>query len=226
MKQLAKHDRPREKLQRFGVTALGDNELMAIILASGSRGCGALELANRILERAGGLHALARRAPDELCVPGVGAARAAQIVAAVELGRRTLIRTALERPQYHTPQQLACYLLPQYGAASVEQFGIVMLDTKHRLIRVKVVAVGSLDSAVVYPREVFREATTASAAAIVLFHNHPSGDPRPSKDDLLLTYRMLRAGDIMGIDVIDHLILADQRYYSLAEAGKLTAPVE
>ena len=226
MKQLAKHDRPREKLQRFGVAALGDNELMAIILASGSRECGALELANRILERAGGLHALARRAPDELCVPGVGAARAAQIVAAVELGRRTLIRTALERPQDHTPQQLAGYLLPQDGAASVEQFGIVMLDTKHRLIRVKVVAVGSLDSAVVYPREVFREATTASAAAIVLFHNHPSGDPRPSKDDLLLTYRMLRAGDIMGIDVIDHLILADQRYYSLAEAGKLTAPVE
>ena len=226
MKQLAKHDRPREKLQRSGVAALGDNELMAIILASGSRGCDALELANRILERAGGLHALARRAPDELSVPGVGAARAAQIVAAVELGRRTLIRTALERPQYLTPQQLACYLLPQYGAASVEQFGIVMLDTKHRLIRVKVVAVGSLDSAVVFPREVFREATTASAAAIVLFHNHPSGDPRPSKDDLLLTYRMLRAGDIMGIDVIDHLILADQRYYSLAEAGKLTAPVE
>jgi DNA repair protein RadC len=226
MKQLAKHDRPREKLQRSGVAALGDNELMAIILASGSREYGALELANRILERAGGLHALARRAPDELCVPGVGAARAAQIVAAVELGRRTLIRTALERPQYHTPQQLASYLLPQYGAASVEQFGIVMLDTKHRLIRVKVVAVGSLDSAVVYPREVFREATTASAAAIVLFHNHPSGDPTPSKDDLLLTYRMLRAGDIMGIDVIDHLILADQRYYSLAEAGKLTARVE
>lgn len=226
MKQLAKHDRPREKLQRFGVAALGDNELMALILASGSRECGALELANRILERAGGLHALARRAPDELCVRGVGAARAAQIVAAVELGRRTLIRTALERPQYRTPHELACYLLPQYGAAPVEQFGIVMLDTKHRLLRVKVVAVGSLDAAIVYPREVFREAMAASAAAVVLFHNHPSGDPTPSADDLLLTRRMLRAGDIMGIDVIDHLILADQRYYSLAEAGKLAARVE
>ena len=226
MKQLAKHDRPREKLQRFGVSALGDNELVAIILASGSREGGALELANRILERAGGLHALARRAPDELCVRGVGVARAAQIVAAIELGRRTLIRTALERPQYLTPQQLAGYLLPQYGAASVEQFGIVMLDTKHRLIRVKLVAVGSLDSAVVVPREVFREATAVSAAAIVLFHNHPSGDPTPSTDDLLLTRRMLRAGDIMGIDVIDHLILADQRYYSLAEAGELAARVE
>jgi len=226
MKQLAKHDRPREKLHRFGVAALGDNELVAIILGSGSREYGALEMANRILERAGGLHALARRAPDEICVPGVGAARAAQIVAAVELGRRTLTRTAVERPQYHSPQELACYLLPQYGAASVEQFGVVMLDTKHRLIRVKVVAVGTLDSAVVYPREVFREATAVSAAAIVLFHNHPSGDPTPSNDDLLLTQRMLRAGDIMGIDVIDHLILADQRYYSVAEAGKLAARVE
>jgi DNA repair protein RadC len=226
MKQLAKHDRPREKLQRFGVAALGDNELVAVIVGSGSRECGALELANRILERAGGLHALVRLAPDDLCIPGIGAARAAQIVAAVELGRRTLIRTALERPQYRTPQQLAGYLLPQYGAASVEQFGVVMLDTKHRLIRVKVVAIGSLDAAIVYPREVFREATAASAAAVVLFHNHPSGDPTPSSDDLLLTRRMLRAGDIMGIDVIDHLILADQRYYSLAEAGKLAARVE
>lgn len=226
MKHLAKHDRPREKLQRFGVAALGDNELVAIILGSGSRECGALELANRILERAGGLHALARRTPDDLCIRGVGAARAAQIVAATELGRRTLIRTALERPQYQSPQELACYLLPQYGAASVEQFGVVMLDTKHRLIRVKVVAVGSLDSAVVYPREVFREAMAASAAAVVLFHNHPSGDPTPSSDDLLLTRRMVRAGDIMGIDVIDHLILADQRYYSVAEAGKLAGRVE
>jgi len=226
MKQLAKHDRPREKLQRLGVAALGDNELVAIVLGSGSRECGALELANRILARAGGLHALTRLAPDQLCVPGVAAARASQIVAAVELGRRTLVRTALERPQYLTPGQLASYLLPQYGAGSVEQFGVVMLDTKHRVIRVKVVAVGSLDTAVVHPREVFREATAVSAAAIVLFHNHPSGDPTPSGDDLRLTHRLLHAGDIMGIDVLDHLILAEQRYYSLVEAGKLAARVE
>ena len=225
MKEVAKHDRPREKMQRLGVAALGDNELVAIIIGSGSRECGALELANRLLERAGGLHGLTRTVPGELCVPGVGAVRAAQVAAAVELGRRTLVRTALERPRYQTPQQLACYLLPQYGAASVEQFGIVMLDTKHRVIRVKLVAIGSLDAAVVHPREVFREATAVSASAIVLFHNHPSGDPTPSDDDLLLTGRMLRAGEIMGIDVIDHLILAEQRYYSLVEAGKLAGRV-
>ena len=225
MKEVAKHDRPREKLQRLGVTALGDNELVAIVLGSGSRSHGALELANRLLERAGGLHGLLRLAPDQLCVSGVGPARASQVVAAVELGRRTLVRSALERPQYRTPQQLASYLLPQYGAAAVEQFGIVMLDTKHRVIRVKLVSIGGLDSTVVHPREVFREATAASAAAIVLFHNHPSGDPTPSSDDLRLTGRMIRAGDIMGIDVIDHLILSEQRYYSLVEAGSLAGRV-
>jgi DNA repair protein RadC len=221
MKEVAKHDRPREKLQRLGVGALGDNELVAIVLGTGSRTHGTLELANRLLDRAGGLHGLTRLAPDQLCVSGIGPVRASQIVAAVELGRRTLVRSALERPRYQTPQQLASYLLPQYGAATVEQFGIVMLDTKHRVIRVKLVSIGGLDSTVVHPREVFREATAASAAAIVLFHNHPSGDPTPSSDDLLLTGRMIRAGDIMGIDVIDHLILSEQRYYSLVEAGSL-----
>jgi len=226
MKEVAKHDRPREKLQRLGVAALGDNELVAIVLGSGSRSHGTLELANRLLERAGGLHGLARMAPDQLCVSGVGPARASQVVAAVELGRRTLVRSALERPHYKTPKQLASYLLPQYGAASVEQFGIVMLDTKHRVIRIKLVSIGGLDSTVVHPREVFREATAASASAIVLFHNHPSGDPTPSSDDLRLTGRMIRAGDIMGIDVIDHLILSEQRYYSLVEAGSLAGRVE
>jgi DNA repair protein RadC len=225
MKEVAKHDRPREKLQRLGVAALGDNELVAIVLACGSRDCGALELANRVLERAGGLHGLARIAADQLSVRGVGPARAAQVVAAVELGRRTLVRSALERPRYQTPRQLACYLVPQYGAAQVEQFGVVMLDTKHRVIRIKLISVGGLDAAVAQPREVFREATAVSASAVVLFHNHPSGDPTPSDEDLALTARMIRAGDIMGIDVIDHLILCEQRYYSLVEAGSLAGRV-
>jgi len=227
MKDVAPHDRPREKLQRLGAAALGDNELVAIVLGSGSRGCGALELANRVLERAGGLHGLTRAAVGQLhLVPGVGDARAAQILAAVELGRRTLVRGTADRPRLNTPRQLASYLLPQYGAGAVEQFGIVMLDTKHRVIRIKILSVGSLDTTVVHPREVFREATSACAAAIVLFHNHPSGDPTPSADDLVLTTRLVNAGDIMGIDVVDHLILADQRYFSLVEAGRLSSRVE
>jgi DNA repair protein RadC len=222
MKDVAPHDRPREKLARLGASGLGDNELIAVLIGSGSRDVDALAVANGLVTRAGGVHALTRLSLDDLrSVHGVGPVRAARIVAAIELGRRTLVRAGVERPRLSTPRQLAAYLLPQYGGASVEQFGIVMLDTKHRVIRIKVVSVGSLDSTVVHPREVFREAASASAAAIVLFHNHPSGDPTPSPDDLALTTRMVNAGAIMGIDVVDHVILADQRYFSLVEAGRL-----
>ena|SRR5688572_14746944 len=221
MKDVAPHDRPREKLARMSAAALGDNELLALVLGNGSRGSDALDLANRLLETVGGLHGLVRSDIGELRrVSGIAVARAAQILAAVELGRRTLVRQAVDRPRLSSPRELAAYLLPQYGALSVEQFGVVMLDTKHRVIRIKVVSIGSLDTTVVHPREVFREAASASAAAIVLFHNHPSGDPTPSKDDLLLTTRMVRAGEVMGIDVVDHLILADQCYYSLLESSR------
>ena len=222
MKDLATHDRPREKLERVGASALGDNELLALVIGSGSRRDGALALANRLLAGTGGLQNLTRASVADLQhVPGIGCARAAQVLAAVELGRRSLIRGTVEHPRLSSPQQLAAYLIPQYGGGAVEQFGIVMLDTRHRLIRVKIVSVGSLNSAVVHPREVFREAASASAAAIVLFHNHPSGDPTPSPDDCALTARMIRAGEIMGIDVVDHLILSDHRYLSLLEAGRL-----
>jgi len=224
MKEVAPHDRPREKLQRLGAAALGDNELLALVLGSGSRQADALTLANRLIAHVGGLHGLARIDLGQLRgVPGVGPARAAQIVAAVELGRRTLVRGIAERPRLRSPREMAAYLLPQYGGSAVEQFGLVMLDTKHRIIRIKIVSSGSLDTTIVHPREVFREAAAASAAAIVLFHNHPSGDPTPSPDDLLLTTRMISAGAIMGIDVVDHLILADQQYFSLVEAGRLHA---
>jgi DNA repair protein RadC len=222
MHGLAPHDRPREKLQRLGVASLGDNELLALVIGTGVRDVDALSLANRMLDLCGGLHQLTRAAPDALRgVHGIGQARAARVLAALELGRRTLVRASADRPRLSSPRQVAAYLLPMHGAQPVEQFGIVLLDTKHRVIRTKVVSIGTLDSTVVHPREVFREAASASAAAIVLFHNHPSGDPTPSPDDLQLTSRMVGAGALMGIEVLDHVILADERYYSLAEAGRL-----
>ena len=222
MKEVAPHDRPREKLERLGPSALGDNELVALVLGSGSRTQDVLELSNLVLEQCGGLHGLTRAAAADLRrIPGVGGARAAQLLAAVELGRRTLVRTHGARPRLNTPRQLASYLLPQHGSKVVEQFGIVLLDTKHRLLQIRQISTGSLDSTMAHPREVFREAIAARAAAIVLFHNHPSGDPRPSADDVLLTARLVDAGEVVGIDVLDHLILADQRYYSFMEAGQL-----
>ena len=224
MKDVAPHDRPREKLERLGASALGDNELLALVIGSGRRGRGALDLANAVLAHARGLHGLTRLDPSALRhVGGIGRARAAQILAAVELGRRTLLRTPSERTRFNEPSQLAAYLIPQYGARAVEHFGIVMLDSKHRMIRMSIVSVGSLDATVVHPREVFREAASACAAAIVLFHNHPSGDPTPSADDVVLTDRLAAAGVIMGIDVVDHLILADHRYFSMVEAGRIAA---
>lgn len=222
MKEVAPHDRPREKLERLGASALGDNELLALVLGSGSRDRDVLDVSNTVLEQRGGLYGLTRAtAADLRTVPGIGAARAAQVLAAVELGRRTLMRTHADRPRLNTPRQLASHLLPQHGSRPVEQFGIVLLDTKHRLLQIRLVSSGSLDSTVAHPREVFRDAIAGRAAAIVLFHNHPSGDPRPSADDVALTARLVGAGHVIGIDVLDHLILADQRYYSFAEAGQL-----
>jgi DNA repair protein RadC len=222
MKAISAHDRPREKLQRVGAAGLGDNELLAVVLGSGSRRRNALLLANAVLESMGGLHGLPRAHVDELRrLEGMGEAKAAQVLAAIELGRRTLLRCPAARPQFVTPREVAEYLLPQFGSKPVEHFGIVMLDTKHRLLRTSIVSVGTLDSSPAHPREIFREAASASAAAVVLFHNHPSGDPTPSRDDLELTRRLAHAGEIMGIDVIDHMILADTRYFSFREAGRL-----
>lgn len=220
MKELAPHDRPREKLERLGPSALGDNELLAVILGTGSRALGALAVANALLEENGGLYGLLRSTLADLQqVPGVGPARAAQVLAAVELGRRSLLSGVSDRPRLNTPREIATYLTPKYASSTVEQFGVVLLDSKHRMLRIRIVATGCLDSTVVHPREVFREAAASAASAIVLFHNHPSGDPTPSPDDLAITAQMVDAGEIMGIQVLDHLILADQRYFSLAEAG-------
>jgi DNA repair protein RadC len=222
MKTVATHDRPREKLARIGAAALGDNELLAIVLGHGRARASALDLANAILAESGGVQGLVRVRYESLMrVHGVGAARAAQVAAAIELGRRTLTRAGQERVQLVGPRAVAEFLLPLYGAQPVEQFGVVLLDTKHRVLRTRVLSVGTLDASVVHPREVFREATAANAAAIVLFHNHPSGDPSPSEEDYTLTRRLIAAGVLMGIDVVDHIILGDVRYCSLREKGNL-----
>jgi DNA repair protein RadC len=224
MKLVAPHDRPREKLARLGTSGLGDNELLAIVLGQGLPRANALELANAVLVALGGLHALVRASPDELCrVRGIGRARASQIVAAIELGRRTLLRGRHERPQIRSSRDVAELLVPQFGGKPVEQFGAVLLDTKHRVLRISLLSVGTLDASIVHPREVFREAATGGAAAIIVFHNHPSGDPRPSPDDVALTRRLMRAGEMMGIEVLDHVIIAENRFHSLRDGGDLNA---
>ncbi len=222
MKLVAAHDRPREKLARAGVASLGDNELVALLLGSGMRGRSALLVADDVLQMVGGLRGLGRAGPDELRrVAGVGASRAARLLAALEVGRRAVTREAGERPQLLSSVAIGRYLLPLYGGHREERFGAVMLDTRCRLIRSEIVSVGTLDASIAHPRDIFRAATMASASAIVLFHNHPSGDPTPSRDDVALTRRLVAAGTVMGIDVVDHLILGDGCWFSFRDAGLL-----
>lgn len=222
MKDLSPDDRPREKLLRNGAVALGDNELVALIVGSGVRGANALGLANDLLRRCGGLHGLARATAGDMAqVDGIGPARAAQLVAALELGRRTVAHAPGARVQLRSPRDAAAYLLPAFGARPVEQFGIVLLDSKHRVLRTTIVATGTLNSTIVQPRDVFREAMLGAAASIVVFHNHPSGDPSPSADDVALTRRLRAAGTLMGVDLVDHIVLGDARYCSLKEMGQL-----
>jgi DNA repair protein RadC len=222
LRALQPHDRPREKLARIGAAALSDHELVALVLSVGTRRAGALALAASVLETTGGLRGLARAGPAQLShVSNLGPARAARLLAAVELGRRALLRSSEDRPQFATPADVAHWLLPQYGARPVEQFGVVLLDTKNRLLKVSVVSLGSLDASVVLPRDVFREAALNGAAALILFHNHPSGDPAPSVDDVAITNRLTAAGKLMGIAVLDHVVLGDAHYYSFREQRRL-----
>lgn len=222
MKELSEHDRPREKLRRHGAVALGDNELVALVLGTGGAGGDALRVANQVLASCGALHGVARASAGELeRIPGLGPAKAAQLLAAVELGRRTMTHAPKARLQLRSPHDAAAYLLPTFGARSVEHFGIVLLDVRHRVLRTTVITAGTLNSTIVQPRDVYREAMLGGAAAIVAFHNHPSGDPSPSTEDCELTRRLSAGGQLMGIALVDHIILGDTRYCSLKEIGQI-----
>jgi len=215
-------DRPREKLLELGVESLGVNELVAILLGSGTRARSALELANHLLDRTGGLEGLSRSSPAALArVPGLKDARVAKILAAFELGRRAASPPLSSRPQFRLPGDAARFLLPRFGSRPLEAFGILVLDTRNRLKQLQIVSTGSLSGSLVHPREVFREATMLQGASIIAFHNHPSGDPEPSREDRELTLRLVRAGQILGIELLDHVIVASGRYWSFKERGEM-----
>ena len=222
MKELSLGDRPREKLLTHGAHALGDNELVALVLGSGCRERDGLAVANGLLALRGGLHGLSRSSPADLRqVEGVGRAKAVQLVAAIELGRRTLTRPPAQRPQLTSTADTVAFLVPAFAGRPMEQVGVVLLDTKYRVLKTAIVTVGTLNSSIVEPRDVFREAVQESAAAVVVFHNHPSGDPTPSPDDRELTARLRASGVLLGVDVLDHIILGDARYFSFKECGYL-----
>jgi DNA repair protein RadC len=220
MRQLPAEDRPRERLARHGTSALSNRELVAILLGTGARGASALDVAEGLLDA--GLRGLAGRSlPDLTGERGLGRAKAARVLAALELGARLASEGRQAGNAFRTAADAGRYLLPRYGARPVETFGLLALDVRHRLKREAVISIGCLTSSLVHPREVFQEAVVARAAALVLFHNHPSGDPEPSAEDLALTRRLAAAGTLMGIEVLDHLILGAGRYVSLKDRGVL-----
>jgi len=220
VRDLPAEDRPRERLARHGVSALSNRELLTLLLGSGSAQATALDVAESLL--GAGLRGLAERSlPDLERVKGLGRAKATRLLAALELGARLASEGRTPAASFRTPQDAARYLLPRYGARPVETFGLLALDVRHRLRREAVVSVGCLTSSLVHPREVFQEAIVSRAAAIILFHNHPSGDPEPSAEDLSLTRRLASAGTLLGIEVLDHVVLGAGRVVSLKDRGVL-----
>jgi len=220
LQEIPHDERPRERLARLGAASLANRELLAALIGTGTPGTSALDLADELL--APGLHGLAARSLGDLeRVPGLGRAKASRVLAALELGARLASDGGGATPTLQSPGEAARYLLPRYSSRPVEIFGLLALDARPRLRREAVVSVGCLTASLVHPREVFQEAVVSRAAALVLFHNHPSGDPEPSAEDLALTRRLAAAGSLMGIEILDHLVLGAGRYVSLKERGVL-----
>jgi DNA repair protein RadC len=222
IKQWPESERPRERLLRSGAEALSDAELLAVILRVGRTKSSAVQVARELLDRLQGLRGLSNRGVQELCdVPGIGPAKAAQLKAAAELGKRAIATPLGTGMRISSSQDLFHHYSPRLRDLRHELFLIVLLDAKHAVIRDATVSKGSLTLSIVHPRDVFNLAVRESAAAVIFIHNHPSGDPQPSPEDRALTIRLVQAGELLGIPVLDHLIVGDGRYVSFADAGWL-----
>ena len=213
-------DRPRERLQYSGAGALSNAELLAILLRTGRKGENALHMAQRLLATYRGLSGLAQASFGDLArQPGVGAAKTAQVQAALEIGRRLLIASPDERPLVASPADAANLLLPEMGLLEQEHLRTLLLDSKHRVLASPTIYVGNVNTSVIRVSELFREAVRQNCPAIIVAHNHPSGDPTPSPDDVRVTEQIVQAGKLLDIEVLDHLIIGRQRFVSLKERG-------
>ena len=214
-------ERPRERLQKLGAEALSAQEVLALILGRGISGESVMVTAQRLLSQFGSLKGVANASLEQLSgVKGIGLAKAAQIKAAFELAHRVEgYSEAGDRPVVKTPENAASLVRSRLSGKKKEHFLALLLDTRSRLIKTAEISVGSLDTSIVHPREVFREAMLASAASVIFAHNHPSGTAEASEDDVKLTRRLVEAGEIVGIDVLDHVIIGGKSYLSMKREG-------
>lgn len=216
------NERPRERLLKDGPGVLSDAQVLAIVLRIGRRDSSAVDVAMDLLRELGGMQGLSNRSVEELCrVPGIGPAKAAQLKAAIELGKRVLAAPLSSGTRIASSAELFRHYYPLLRDLRQEVFKVVLLDAKHAIVREATVSEGSLTVSIVHPREVFNLAVRESAAAVIFVHNHPSGDPTPSEEDRVLTARLVAAGELLGIRVLDHLIVGDGRYTSFADNGWL-----
>ena len=219
LKHWPEDERPRERLAKHGADTLSDAQLLGIIIRTGAGGRTAVDVGRDLLERFGGLAGLAQAGISELCsVPGIGTAKAAEIKAAIEVGRRHL-KPTMAGASFCASQDVADFYRPRLRDRKKEEFRCVLLDTKNRFLREETVSTGSLTASLVHPRETFKAAVRESAAAVIFVHNHPSGDARPSQEDIALTKRLVQAGDLLGSRVLDHVIVGDGGHFSFRDNG-------
>jgi DNA repair protein RadC len=220
IKKWPEGERPRERLLKFGAHNLSDAQLLAIIIRTGGAGKSALDLAREMLNSFGNLSRIDNASPSELAsIKGMGEAKGSQIKAALELGRRLLGTHHEKGPVFSTGRDVYAYYHPLFKSIKKEVFRCALLDAKNRVLKECRISEGTLTNSLIHPREAFRDAIKESAASVIFVHNHPSGDTSPSREDILITERLVDAGALVGIKVLDHVIIGDDRYTSMFEKG-------
>lgn len=217
---MPRQERPRERLQRLGPDALSSQELLALIIGRGVAKRSVLDIAHELMRKFGSVHSMSRASVEELsAIKGIGTAKASQIKAAFELAKRQDLEQDIPPYTINNPQTLVKAIRASIQDKAKEHFKLVILNTRNKVTGIIPISVGTLNASLVHPREVFKEAIRGSAASVILVHNHPSDDLEPSEEDIKLTRRMVEAGNIMGIEVLDHIIITRNNYLSLKSRG-------
>jgi len=220
IKDFPKDERPRERLLKFGPGSLSNQDLLAILLRTGTKNESVLKVSNELLLKFDGLRLLMNASVEEISnIKGIGEAKAVQLIAAFELGKRINRLQYDERFMIKSPDDCAEYMMDEMRFLEQEHFVCLYLNTKNQVIARETIFKGSLNASIVHPREVFKEAFRRSASSIICLHNHPSGDPTPSREDIEVTKRLVECGKIIGIELLDHIIIGEHKYVSLKEKG-------